>query len=270
MYEGKKWYLAKAKNIALTENETQELIHYFTDIVEKQRDLYLVNIVRKNLYLYVLRGALYGIINQYIEDTGKVHISEFNKRISDLIGDCSVPFIYERIGERFKHFFIDEFQDTSLLQWFNFMPLINNSMSEGNMNLLVGDAKQAIYRFRNGEVEQIINLPKIYKNPNNDLTNECERNFEDRISKEYLKVNYRSKKNIVKFNNSFFRKTRELLSNEQYRFVYEDKMEQKYKGTKNNDKQEYDGYVNVELFDDNADNSYKSAVKESVLKILMN
>ena len=266
LYEGKKWHLAKAKNIALTEKETQELIHYFTYIVEKQRDLYLVNIVRKNLYLYVLRGALYGIINQYIEDTSKVHISEFNKRISDLIGDCSVPFIYERIGERFKHFFIDEFQDTSLLQWFNFMPLINNSMSEGNMNLLVGDAKQAIYRFRNGEVEQIINLPKIYKNPNNNLTNECERNFEDRISKEYLKVNYRSKKNIVKFNNSFFRKTRELLSNEQYRFVYEDKMEQKYKGSRNKDKQEYDGYVNVELFDDNADNSYKSAVKESVLK----
>lgn len=265
LYEGKKWHLAKAKNITLTENETQELIHYFTDIVEKQRDLYLVNIVRKNLYLYVLRGALYGIINQYIEDTSKVHISEFNKRISDLIGDCSVPFIYERIGERFKHFFIDEFQDTSLLQWFNFMPLINNSMSEGNMNLLVGDAKQAIYRFRNGEVEQIINLPKIYKNPNNDLTNECERNFEDRICKEYLKVNYRSKKNIVKFNNSFFRKTRELLANEQYRFVYEDKMEQKYKKTKVDAKREYDGFVNVELICDNGDNTYKSAVKESVL-----
>lgn len=279
LYEGKKWHSSKYKKAHIDDAKIQELLGYFTQIVEKHADLYLVNIVRKDLYLYVLRGTLFNIINQYIEGTNKVHISEFNKRISDVIGDCSVPFIYERIGEKFKHFFIDEFQDTSVLQWFNFLPLLNNSMSEGKMNLLVGDAKQAIYRFRNGEVEQIIQLPKIYKNPNTPLTQECQTNFEDRISKEYLKINYRSKRNIIKFNNSFFRNTRNLLENRQYRFVYENKMEQEYR--KNN---EYDGYVNVELIDEdkivNEEKNkrgksithtestaiYKNSIKHSLLK----
>ena len=279
LYEGKKWHSSKYKKAHIDDSKIQELLGYFTQIVEKHADLYLINIVRKDLYLYVLRGTLFCIINQYIEETNKVHISEFNKRISDVIGDCSVPFIYERIGEKFKHFFIDEFQDTSILQWFNFLPLLNNSMSEGKMNLLVGDAKQAIYRFRNGEVEQIIQLPKIYKNPNTPLTQECQTNFENRICKEYLKINYRSKRNIIKFNNSFFRNTRNLLENRQYRFVYENKMEQEYR--KNN---EYDGYVNVELIDEEKIVSeektkrgqsvtptesaaiYKNAVKHSLLK----
>lgn len=259
----KKWHPAKVKS-NLTEIEELEMIRYFSSIVDANHDLYLINLVRKNLYLYVLRGTLLGVINQYIDETNKVHISEFNKRISDVIGDCSVPFIYERIGERFKHFFIDEFQDTSLLQWFNFLPLVNNSMSEGKMNLLVGDAKQAIYRFRNGEVEQIIQLQKakIYKNPNNELTDECEANFGKRIRKEYLNVNYRSKRNIIKFNNSFFRKTKGRLTNEQYKYVYEDRMEQEYRK-----KSEYDGFVNVELFDVTADTShYKESVKKSILK----
>lgn len=258
----KKWHPAKVKS-NLTELEELEMIGYFSSMVDANRDLYLINLVRKNLYLYVLRGTLSCIINQYIEETNKVHISEFNKRISDVIGDCSVPFIYERIGERFKHFFIDEFQDTSLLQWFNFLPLVNNSMSEGKMNLLVGDAKQAIYRFRNGEVEQIIQLQKakIYKKPNNELANECEDNFGKRIRKEYLNVNYRSKRNIIKFNNSFFRKTCEQLANEQYRSVYKDRMEQEYRK-----KPEYEGFVNVELFETSNDNSqYKESVKKSIL-----
>lgn len=259
----KKWHPARVKS-NLSEIEELEMIGYFTSIVDANREFYLINIVRKNLYLYVLRGTLLGIINQYIDETNKVHISEFNKRISDVIGDCSVPFIYERIGERFKHFFIDEFQDTSLLQWFNFLPLVNNSMSEGKMNLLVGDAKQAIYRFRNGEVEQLIQLQngKIYKNPNSVLANECQDNLGRRIRKEYLNVNYRSKRNIIKFNNSFFRKIREQLTNEQYKHVYEDRMEQEYRK-----KQEYEGFVNVELFNVDTDTSqYKESVKKSILK----
>lgn len=261
LYEGKSWHPAKVKT-CLSEVEEKELIGYFVTIVEDNRDLYLINLVRKNLYLYVLRGTLFTIINKYIKDSNNVHISEFNKRISDIIGGCSVPFIYERIGERFKHFFIDEFQDTSLLQWFNFLPLVNNSMSEGKMNLIVGDAKQAIYRFRNGEVEQIIQLQKskIYNNSDYELSAEYEKNLESRLLKEYLNVNYRSKRNIIKFNNSFFRKTRQWLANKQYSSVYNDRMEQEYRK-----KSEYKGYVNVEIFDAETDALYKESVKQSIL-----
>jgi ATP-dependent helicase/nuclease subunit A len=60
-----------------------------------------------------------------------------------------VPFIYERLGEKFNHILIDEFQDTSVLQWHNLLPLVENSLSYGYFNLIVGDGKQAIYRWRN-------------------------------------------------------------------------------------------------------------------------
>ena len=145
------------------------IVSVYANAIDKYKSLYskklIFETIEQDLYLYVLRNHIFELIREYIAETSQVHISEFNKRISDILGDCSVPFIYERIGERYRHYFIDEFQDTSVLQWQNFLPLIENSLSFGNMNMIVGDAKQSIYRFRSGEVEQIINLPKIYKRP---------------------------------------------------------------------------------------------------------
>lgn len=246
-----------------------DVVGLYMDLVKSHQNLFLVNLVRKNLYLYALRGTLVDIINQHIEETNKVHISEFNKRISDIIGDCSVPFIYERIGNRYKHFFIDEFQDTSLLQWQNFLPLINNSLSEGKMNLLVGDAKQAIYRFRSGEVEQIIKLPQIYTDDESESIKEYEKNLSLYFENKSLDTNYRSRKNIVDFNNTFFKLSKNKLTSVNYRNVYDNNLKQKC--SKDN---EYEGYVSVQVFDmecfENDDNIsknalYKEAVKQSVL-----
>ena len=99
-----------------------DVVGMYEQLCEDHKNYIRINIVRRNLYLYALRKTLLSIVSQYVGETNKVHISEFNKRISDILGDCSVPFIYERIGSRYKHFFIDEFQDTSLLQWHNFLP----------------------------------------------------------------------------------------------------------------------------------------------------
>lgn len=248
-----------------------DVVGLIRNIVENHKNLFLVNIVRQNLYLYALRETLLGVINQYIEDTNKVHISEFNKRISDILDDCSIPFIYERIGSRYKHFFIDEFQDTSLLQWHNFLPLLHNGLSENNMSLIVGDAKQAIYRFRSGEVEQIINLPSIYKAKKNEFFDECENTLRNNISKVSLQYNYRSKKNIIDFNNSFFKLSKNKLTSGDYRDVYTNNLIQKCPK-----QYEYDGFVNVEIFDmdkfsdddvqESSKKLYKNAVKKSMLK----
>ncbi len=240
------WYASKIDKSKLNKllNDNVDVVQRHVDLLEAYKSYYIIKIIRDNLYLYALRGRLLDVINQYIEETNKVHISEFNKRLSDIIGDCSVPFIYERIGARFKHFFIDEFQDTSFLQWFNFLPLVNNSLSEKKMCLLVGDAKQAIYRFRSGEVEQIIQLPVIYKAPQTAATKEYQAKLNDEIVHNYLNVNYRSKQNIVQLNNSFFRKSKSNLNNADYRNVYTNKMEQEYDKNKS-----YKGYVNVEIFD---------------------
>lgn len=261
IFDGSNWFSSKApKDLIFNVNKSVNIVDLFRKIVTDYNNLYITNLIRKNLYLYVLRTKLLEIIDQYIEETNKVHISEFNKRISDVIGDCSVPFIYERIGNRFKHFFIDEFQDTSLLQWFNFMPLINNSLSENKKSILVGDAKQAIYRFRSGEVEQIIQLPRIYKKTSNELGEDCETNFINNWEAKSLGTNYRSKKHIVEFNNSFFDYSKDYLDDEDYKKVYQDNMKQKVR-----DNLLYDGCVRVEVFkmDNFKDLSNENAKKES-------
>ena len=273
------WYASKIDISKLDKlsNDNVDVVQRHVDLIDAYRSYYIIKIIRDNLYLYALRGRLMDVINQYIEETNKVHISEFNKRLSDIIGDCSIPFIYERIGTKFKHFFIDEFQDTSFLQWFNFLPLVNNSLSEKKMCLLVGDAKQAIYRFRSGEVEQIIKLPVIHRDPKTVATKEYQDKLNDEIIHNFLNVNYRSKQNIVQFNNSFFRKSKSQLRNVDYRNVYENRMEQEYDKNKS-----YKGYVNIEIFDndklvdiEHADTEiakpktakvlYKEAVKKSML-----
>ncbi|MGC6431829.1 MAG: UvrD-helicase domain-containing protein [Jejuia sp.] len=129
------------------------------------------------------------------EEQNKLLISEFNSIISNQIKDQPTPFIYERIGEKFKHYFIDEFQDTSVKQWENLIPLLNNAVSvEYGSVMLVGDAKQAIYRWRGGKAEQFINLYNKKSNPFN---------VAQQIGE--LNTNYRSSKSIVNFNNSLFK-----------------------------------------------------------------
>ena len=129
--------------------------------------------------------------------------------------DFSVPFVYERIGEFFKHVFIDEFQDTSVLQWQNLLPLVDNGLSNGAMSMVVGDGKQSIYRFRSGEVEQIVQLPEIYALPKDKprpVFLQYERNLKDNFIFHNLKFNFRSFENVVLFNNAFFEKARQQLS----------------------------------------------------------
>ena len=271
MFSGEKNWFSKSisKEVICDINKSGiDVLKLYMTLAEDHKKIFFVNIIRKNLYLYALRSMLLGVINQYIDDTNKVHISEFNKRISDILGDCSIPFIYEKIGSRYKHFFIDEFQDTSLLQWHNFLPLVNNGLSENKMSLLVGDAKQAIYRFRNGEVEQIMNLPKIYGAESNEFYTECENNLRSRLCKMSLENNFRSKRNVIDFNNSFFKLSKYKLTSEDYRKVYDDlhqKCPREYS---------YDGFVSVEIFDmekfstddiKKPNEQYKDAVKESIL-----
>ena len=78
-------------------------------------------------------------------------LDDSNVLLKNIIDGADAPFIYEKLGVRFEHFLLDEFQDTSRVQWENFKPLIANSDSEGFDNLLVGDVKQSIYRFRGSD-----------------------------------------------------------------------------------------------------------------------
>lgn len=131
-------------------------------------------------------------------DRNLLPISEFNSLINHEIKNQPAPFIYERMGEKYRHFFIDEFQDTSKLQWENLIPLIENALSQSHNGirgslLLVGDAKQSIYRWRGGLPEQFMGL---YDSDNPFSTSE----------KHVLTLgtNFRSCEEVIKFNNEFF------------------------------------------------------------------
>ena len=134
-------------------------------------------------------------------------ISDFHAIVSAVVQESTAPFIYERAGERFHHILIDEFQDTSEMQWKNFLPLFENAIAQGNFNLVVGDGKQSIYRWRNGNVEQFVRLPKLYEGASDTM----QLLLNDAYKEEVLNTNRRSGKAIIEFNNTLFGALKEKL-----------------------------------------------------------
>ncbi|MBC3758385.1 UvrD-helicase domain-containing protein [Hyunsoonleella sp. SJ7] len=181
-------------NIASTIEQIQpEIASFFETTKEHVYQLKFLKAVYKNITPLSVLNAINKELSGIKEEQNKMLISEFNTIISKEIKAQPTPFIYERIGEKFKHYFIDEFQDTSVMQWENLIPLLENALSaEGGSALLVGDAKQAIYRWRGGKAEQFIDLFNA-GNP-----------FQAEKQVENLPSNYRSYREVVNFNNGFF------------------------------------------------------------------
>ncbi len=144
-----------------------------------------------NIYLAAIIYRIKALIEEYKQEYNVVPISEFNVKVYEIVKHSPIPFIYSLLGERFNYYLVDEFQDTSRLQWENLFPLIENALGEGYFSMAVGDGKQSIYRWRGGDVEI--------------METDIERKFipEQRTVKT-LDKNFRSRENIVTFNNRFF------------------------------------------------------------------
>lgn len=159
----------------------------------------------KTLIPYVgLIGEVRLKMKDYLEGNNSIELGETNSMLRNIIGEDDAPFVYERMGSTINHYLIDEFQDTSRLQWENLYPLLLESESRNQENLIIGDAKQSIYRFRNAD-------PSL-------ITREVPRAFPEHeaagISKEE-NTNWRSDRTIVEFNNFFFRRLIENLPRQQ-------------------------------------------------------
>lgn len=176
--------------------------------------------VSKQLKKLALLSQLKREIADIQNETGQIHISEFNRKILEIVLTEPIPFVYERLGEKFNHILIDEFQDTSTLQWHNFLPLVENSLANGHFNMAVGDAKQSIYRFRGGEMDLIVHLHKenlaelVKGHEENDFLLDRYRSIRSYLKPENLTINYRSAKEIIKFNNDIFQFIKESPDNE--------------------------------------------------------
>ncbi len=146
--------------------------------------------VEKVIFTLGLAEEFYSKLAIIEEEKGVISLDESTNLLRDIIDGSDAPFIYEKLGVRFNHFLLDEFQDTSVVQWENFKPLLANSVSEGYSNIIVGDVKQSIYRWRNSDW--------------NLLDKEIEENFKGKVKVITLKENWRSTQSIVDFNNGFF------------------------------------------------------------------
>lgn len=146
--------------------------------------------VEKVIFTLGLAEEFYSKLAIIEEEKGVISLDESTNLLRDIIDGSDAPFIYEKLGVRFNHFLLDEFQDTSVVQWENFKPLLANSVSEGYSNIIVGDVKQSIYRWRNSDW--------------NLLDKEIEENFKGKVEVITLKENWRSTQSIVNFNNGFF------------------------------------------------------------------
>jgi len=262
-----KWYggkISPAEKNAI-DAVKQELTEYFNRIetlVEAGYSEYLIaGEIRKNIYPLAVLSEIEKIMDDYKSENDLVLISEFNKRIAEVVRNEPVPFIYERLGEKYNHYLIDEFQDTSVMQWQNLIPLIENSLSTGNFNMVVGDGKQAIYRFRSGEVEQFTSLPKIFARPEDEIHIQREKILERNYNPKVLEYNYRSKPEIVEFNNDFFTKISARLP-ERFAGIYKDVVQIP-------DKKSKGGYIQIKFPEpDNAEQTFKEFNLKEIFKTL--
>lgn len=178
------------------------------------------------LFLRALEGqwvplSLLGALGQALESEQQLQnrrlLSRFNERIAAIVQEQPVPFIYERLGSRYRHYFIDEFQDTSVLQWHNLVPLVANAIESdpNNSLVLVGDPKQSIYRWRGGDVQQFFDL--LNKKTNFSVPPEIHR----------LEKNYRSYDQLIAFNNQFFTDAAKALKDPQHQKLFSESVIQK-------------------------------------------
>lgn len=154
--------------------------------------------LKKQIYGFAVANDLYGSFKALLKEKNVLTIDGTNTLLKQIIDGSDTPFIYEKLGVRYDHFLLDEFQDTSRVQWDNFRPLLQNSVAGGYDNLIVGDVKQSIYRWRQSEWDL--------------LENKIEDEFHDAVAVQALDTNYRSCPEIVEFNNACFKAASDYLA----------------------------------------------------------
>lgn len=249
-----KWFSGstkmKSEVESFCESDIKHLLIDLFDYIEKNKFEFVTSkLILKNLYNLGLLSEIAQETKEYTNKNGYFLLSEIPKFLSQIIGNDGASYVYEKTGTHFKHFMLDEFQDTSQLQYNNFLPLIVNSLAQGFENLVVGDVKQSIYRWRNSNWKL---LSTGIKN-DTEVFNPLEITLDE---------NYRSKPNIIDFNNALYnllpKISSDLIENESGKI----QICELYKGHyQNKPKKEYNnnGYVKISFIDkNNFDETVKS------------
>lgn len=229
--------------------QLSELIAYNND---NWNEFQSIQLTLSHLSELRLLHAIADAVDNLTKDTNRFMLSNTQALLKELIADSDTPFIFERIGARLKHVMIDEFQDTSTIQWQNFQVLLANCMAqELSQNLIVGDIKQSVYRWRQGDWGILNNIEKSFAH--------------QKIRLETLDYNYRSEKRIIDFNNAFWEQcvantAKEVAQDDAEKAeivqkAYEDVAQKTHKTTEN-------GFVKISLYP-------REVMKDSVLEELI-
>lgn len=232
------------------------LLEEFTDSFLKVKELLYAHSfyenAKRNFGPFTLLGLLGTELELLEKEEGLLPIAYFNRIIADELSDQPAPYLYEKLGEQFRYYLIDEFQDTSRMQWNNLIPLVDHALTsaerpddQGKL-ILVGDAKQAIYRWRGGDAEQFI-----------DLASGSDRPFALSVALQTLEKNYRSRKTLVDFNNALFAFSSRIFDREDYADLYATTSRQESQS-------DQIGYVRLELLtkEVEAENIHENRVLE--------
>lgn len=197
------WYTAKTDTATKTKIEEAygELNNCVNDVIIHYANTRAYQTAKEiNRYFFAL-GILGDVdkkIREYAAENNIMLISDTTELLHRIIDGSDTPFVYEKIGTHINHYMIDEFQDTSGMQWQNFRPLVKDSLAAGNENYIVGDVKQSIYRWRNSDWKL--------------LDSQLDQDFTiEGVDHETLDTNWRSGYNIVNFNNAIFSIGSDLL-----------------------------------------------------------
>jgi len=204
-----KWYAKKtppAKRAlieAACDDGLMVLLREAVSFFENEMKLYgTAKMILHNIYLVGIFSDIHSIMEKYLKDNNMVLLGETSDVLNRIIDGNDTPFVYEKIGTRYDHYMLDEFQDTSRLQWLNFLPLIRESLANGESDLIVGDIKQSIYRWRGSDLTL--------------LSDELHNSFDASLIEESpLDCNWRSCSEIIEFNNSFFPMAGTMISSEE-------------------------------------------------------
>jgi len=224
------------------------------EIIRENESIYnSARLVLRNLNSLAILSDLWLTIRKLSVEEGFMLLADSGPLLREFVKETDAPFVYEKAGTRYEHFMIDEFQDTSVIQWQNFKPLIENSLAQDGFSMVVGDVKQAIYRWRNGDWRI--------------LSSGLEKDFEFLgVTYKPLDVNRRSLPSVVEFNNLFFtgaarvinEVTNEMLAGKEFSSGYRNDFSKAYESVEQKVSKENNGsgYVEVKFIPD-TDKSYR-------------
>jgi len=211
-----------------------------------------------NIYSYGVLSALSDNLWEYKSANNLLLLSDTASILDGVVSLSDAPFIYEKIGAKYNHIMIDEFQDTSTHQWKNILPLLQYALFDEGSLLLVGDVKQSIYRWRGGDVNLLMHQAATDLAAHSPL-------------ESALDTNYRSSKNIIAFNNAFFQTASYSMASLFESFTnYMESLSLAYEEVAQEPNKEIEGYVRIEIFNGTDELSWKEqafeATKESILQ----